>query len=180
MLPVPAPLLRGGMVFLRPLAQRDAAALHAVFADPDRMRHWETPPHGNPATTGVVIRGWLAEAEQGTRLSWCLAEQARGPAFGLVTLYGISARDRRGELAFLQAGTHDGRGLMREALARLLAFGFTDLRLRRIGASCPAGAERAINTLKKLNFLEEGRLRGYLAAAEGATDLCLFGRLLSD
>lgn len=181
MLAITPPLLRGAQVYLRPLALRDADALHPIMADPARMRHWPTPPHGNLATTLAILKGWLAETARGERLAWILANTARGPALGVAAFAAISPPHRRADLVFLLAAEAEGKGLMQDALSRLIAYAATDMRLVRIGADCPAAAARAINLLKRLDFIEEGRRRAYLQhGPHGATDLCLFGRVLSD
>lgn len=52
-----------------------------------------------------------------------------------------------------------GDGYAREAVQRLLAYGFEELGLHRVGAEAPAGDQRAMALLEGLGFAHEGTRR---------------------
>jgi ribosomal-protein-alanine N-acetyltransferase len=53
----------------------------------------------------------------------------------------------------------EGRGYMKEALAAVLAWGFTAMELNRVEAQVHPDNKASLASLGKLGFVEEGRLR---------------------
>lgn len=73
-----------------------------------------------------------------------------------------------------------GRGLGSEAIARLVAFGFTDLNLHRIALQVFATNTRAIKAYEKNGFVHEGRLREAVYVAGKRLDVLCMARLKTD
>ena len=65
-------------------------------------------------------------------------------------------------LGYQIARSHEGRGLMVEALAATNAFAFRDLRLHRIMANHRPENARSARVLERLGFTREGLARSYL------------------
>ena len=65
-------------------------------------------------------------------------------------------------LGYQIARTHQGRGLMTEALRATNAFAFAELRLHRIMANYRPENERSARVLERLGFRREGMARDYL------------------
>ena len=65
-------------------------------------------------------------------------------------------------LGYQIARTHEGRGLMAEALRATNAFAFRELRLHRIMANYRPENERSGRLLERLGFVREGMAKDYL------------------
>jgi len=65
-------------------------------------------------------------------------------------------------LGYSVAWTHEGRGLMTEALRALIDYAFDDMRLHRIMANYMPANHRSASLLKRLGFQVEGRAKDYL------------------
>lgn len=65
-------------------------------------------------------------------------------------------------LGFKVDGACEGTGLMHEALARVIAFAFEEMRLHRIMANYQPANERSAQLLRRLGFVVEGYARDYL------------------
>ena len=65
--PDPAPAIPGGVdrVTLRPFREADAEALHPIFADPEAMRFWSTPPHATLQDTRAYVDATIAATSEG-------------------------------------------------------------------------------------------------------------------
>ena len=53
-------------LILRPFRTEDAPALHVLFADPEAMRFWSTPPHQSLAETEDFVNRTIHAAKTGT------------------------------------------------------------------------------------------------------------------
>ena len=68
-----------------------------------------------------------------------------------------------------------GQGLMREAIGRVVEFGFDDLKLRHFNAACLPNNNRSIQLLLRLGFEKEGYAKKYLQINGQWRDHQLFG-----
>ncbi len=67
------------------------------------------------------------------------------------------------------------KGIMTEAVARVLPFIFDELRLHRAEAACLVDNHRSIRVLEKNGFVREGQAEGYLKIDGRWQDHVLFG-----
>lgn len=101
---------------------------------------------------GTTLRWWLQGLDAPTRIvgSIGLSQVSRGPFQNAMLGYGVDA-------------TCEGRGLMREALAAVIAHAFSAaLNLHRIQASVRPENLRSVALLQRLGFDDEGLARDYL------------------
>jgi ribosomal-protein-alanine N-acetyltransferase len=99
---------------------------------------------------GLTCRTFLVEPDDRTIFgSANISNVMRGPFQACYLGYNI-------------AGTHEGKGLMREALQALIAFAFEELNLHRIMANYMPHNERSAALLRRLGFVVEGTAREYL------------------
>jgi ribosomal-protein-alanine N-acetyltransferase len=85
-----------------------------------------------------------------------------------------------GSLGYWMGTAHAGKGYMSAALAALIPFAHSMLRLRRIEAACLLSNAASIKLLEKMKFSREGTARQYLSIAGHWQDHLLYARLASD
>lgn len=85
-----------------------------------------------------------------------------------------------GSLGYWMGSAHAGKGHMSAAIAALVPFAHSMLRLRRIEAACLSSNAASIRLLEKMNFSREGTARQYLSIAGSWQDHLLYARLSSD
>lgn len=138
----------------------DVDALFELFADPEVARYTDTGPFTSLDEASEVI-DWIDgifASRQGMR--WALA--LRDDADTLIGTAGYNQWHRwnnSAELGYDLAQRYWGQGLMVEALAPILDFGFIQMALNRIEADVTVGNEGSIRVLNKLGFHREGLLR---------------------
>jgi len=143
---------------------RDLAALFDLFADPAVALNTDTGPFTSVGEAEEVM-GWITgifESRHGLR--WVIVDKADED--GLIGTCGFNSWQRHNssaEIGYDLAQARWGEGLMTEALAPMLAFGFGRMGLNRVEADVTVGNVRSARVLLKLGFLEEGllRQRGY-------------------
>jgi len=87
----------------------------------------------------------------------------------------------RAELAYLIDREAEGKGLATEAVQRIVAMCFDELRLHKVFLRTIVGNERSAQLARRCGFSLEGTLRGeFLTAGQARADLHYFGLLVTD
>ena len=157
----PAATIATARLLLRRFRLDDAAALHAIFADPDAMRFWSTLPHATLAETQEFLRRTMAAQEAGTADEFVVLRDAE--------IVGKAGLWRANELGFIFAPRVWGQGFASEALRALMARsarrGFVVLR-----ADVDPRNARSLRLLQHLGFRETGGARRTLCVGGAWVD----------
>ena len=140
--------LRTKRLCLRPPRLDDLADLHAVYADPEVMRYWSTPPHPDLETTRAHLGAMVAG--QRTPTQYFVIERD-GRAIGCA---GVHDGD---EIGFLLHHAHWRQGIMSEALGTLIPYFFDTLGFDRLTADADPNNAGSTSLLLSLGFRETGR-----------------------
>lgn len=159
--------LETGRLILRlPDIPQDAAAIAAHYkADEDHLQ--EFSPASPAMLTEEFWTTWIdqtrAEFDAGLSCKTFLYELDDRTVFGSANISNIVRGPFQAcYLGYTIARTHEGRGLMREALQALIGFAFGDLNLHRIMANYMPHNARSAGLLKRLGFAGEGVAPKYL------------------
>ncbi|MBY4636935.1 GNAT family N-acetyltransferase [Sphingopyxis sp. XHP0097] len=167
-----APTLTTDRLVLRQLVARDASALHATLSDPQVMHWWSSGAHGDLAETEAYI-GFNTARDAG-HLCWAIT-LGDDVALGWVIL-----RERRAgvaELGYILRRDKWGQGIAREALARVIEHGFSEIGYRRIYADTDPDNAGSIALLERLGFSREAHLREEWETHIGVRDSFIYGLL---
>ncbi len=165
---------------LRPLDDRDAQALFAVFSDPRVMRYWSTPAWASPDQAHRSIAADAADRAAGAHLRLGIELPAQRQLVGTCTLFGIQPTNRRAELGYALASPYWRNGYMHEALVALVTHAFAGLSLNRLEADIDPRNATSARTLERLGFRLEGRLRERWIVGGEVSDSDLYGLLYRD
>ena len=163
-------------LFLRPIAVSDAPALFASRSDPDVMRYWDWPTQKSVADVEDIFRLYAPAPRDESMLWWAVALSPDGPAIGECDLSEIDHHHRRGELGFMFAKAHWGKGYASEAAQAVIAYAVGALKLERLTARVHAGNLASMRLLERLGFRPEGTLRGYILRDGERRDCVIYGR----
>jgi RimJ/RimL family protein N-acetyltransferase len=150
-------------LILRELTESDFEAVHAYASDPEVSRYMDWGPNSDADT-----REWLAAAlaQQGAdpRVEYELAMVLRDPNGGgggeVVGTARIGIRDRAARAAdvgYVLRRDRWGQGIATEAARRLIEFGWDELGLHRIWATCDARNAGSARVLEKCRMRREAR-----------------------
>jgi RimJ/RimL family protein N-acetyltransferase len=87
----------------------------------------------------------------------------------------VSSEHRRGEIGYVLAREFWGHGYATEAARRLLTFGFDELDLHKITATCDPENRASVAVLTKNGMYQEGVLRDHVYVRGQWRDRLLFG-----
>jgi ribosomal-protein-alanine N-acetyltransferase len=167
-------------LLLRPLAAPDAAALFAIFSDPEVMRYWSSAPWSDIEQADQYIDSAARDLAAGTMLRVGIEVAATGQLIGQLALHHFDQQNRRCEIGYALGWAHWGKGYMAEAMGALLAHAFGELALNRIEADVDPRNPASMRALERLGFVHEGLLRERWIVAGEICDTAFYGLLKSD
>ena len=179
-LPRDAFTLTGVRVALRPLDRDDAAALFALYADPEVMRYWNHAPWTSIDQARAAIIDARADYRTGASLHYAIAHQDTGELIGCCALYAFARQHRCASVGYMLAKAHRGHGYLREALALLLDHAFTACGLNRVEAEVSLHNTGSCRALARLGFRGEGCMRERWIVDGVRHDTVAYGLLRAD
>ena len=134
-------------------------------------------PHPYPEGLAVTwIEGQAAAAAAGAGYTWAITRRADALLIGAISLI-LSVRHQRAEMGYWLGLPYWNQGYMTEAARRVVAFGFDDLGLYRIQATCLPRNIASSRVMEKAGLTYEGLLRGYVRKGEQFEDIAMYARL---
>ena len=135
---------------LRPFTELDAEDLYAYARDPrvGPIAGWK--PHGSIEESREIIRTVFAAPNV-----FAVVEKATGKVIGSAGFVGQGHGDGAGpsdEIGYALSPAYWGRGLIPEAVERLIAYGFQDLGLREIWCAHYQENVRSRRVIEKSGF----------------------------
>jgi ribosomal-protein-alanine N-acetyltransferase len=152
------PVLAGSTIIARELRSSDAAALHALAADPEVARYsWPAPPNAEAVRKFIV---WArAERRAGRYISFAILSRDSGALAGFFELRRLQPDFFRAESGFFLGPRFWGMGLFVEAAHLVFEFAFETVGVSRIEARTSVENLRGNAALAKVGFRQEGLLR---------------------
>ena len=174
------PVLESERLTLRPIHEDDLPDLYAVFADPDVMRYWSTPPMRDMDEARAYLAGIERNFAERTGFKWAITRRGGDRLIGTTSLFRLDGPHNTGEIGYALGSAHWGNGYAAEAVHRTCQFGFEQLGLRRIEADVDPRNAPSLKVLERLGFTREGYLRERWVVAGETQDSVLLGLLLRD
>ena len=175
------PILECARVRLRPFRADDSHAMFALFGDPQVARYWSFPAWTELAQAEAYLAPTLEPlAPDATMLPWAIADRATDAMIGTATIFAWNREQRRAEIGYSLHRARWGQGLAREAVARVLAYGFEELALRRFEADIDPRNAASIALVEQFGFAREGLMKERWLVNDEPCDSLVFGLLARD
>jgi [ribosomal protein S5]-alanine N-acetyltransferase len=160
---------------LRDFELGDYQAVHAFATDLAVVRYVEWGPN-TPHETEAFLREAITSADVSPRRRYAFAVLHANAErlIGSIELRVVSFEHRRGEIGYVLAHQWWGHGYATEATRRLLAFGFDQLGLHKISATCDPENRGSVAVLTKSGMHQEGVLRDHVYVRGRWRDRLLF------
>lgn len=110
-----------------------------------------------------------------------LTDKLTGNIIGRCGLHNWNAEQHRAEIGYIMHhDTYKQKGLMTEAVATVINFGFGSLKLNRIEALVGTGNVPSLRIMEKFHFVHEGTLRQHHYSTDHYEDSYLFSILANE
>jgi [ribosomal protein S5]-alanine N-acetyltransferase len=171
------PTLTTKRLFLRETLLSDARAVLEVLQDEEVCRFYNLTPLVDIEQARHIIASRRERFESGQGIRWAIATPEDNVVIGSCGYVHWAREWRKAELGYDLARSWWGQGLMTEALAEIIRYGFERMGLNRIEALVVPENVASLRVLEKLGFSREGLLRevGYWKGAHH--DLALMALL---
>ncbi len=164
---------------LRPLRAADADAFYAYLRDPavTELTSYSVP--SVPLVESMIERA-MSRWAAGELSKWGIARSHDDQLIGTCGFNDWSKVHRWAELGFDLAQAHWGKGLMRQAVASVLEWGFGQDQVDRVQAFVRVDNMRSQGLLERGGFVREGCLRSYRVCRGQRHDFYLYALLRAD
>jgi ribosomal-protein-alanine N-acetyltransferase len=168
---VRAPTLAGRRVVLRAVRPDDVADIVDISV-------YDGVAATNEAEALAMLRRIEADTERGETVHWGICLAGRDAVVGTIGFY-RGFRDGTGEVGYVMRAPFRRRGLMREALALVVAHGFGPLGLATVEARTAPDNAASIGLLGRLGFARQPSDGAFLTFAlrPGLTGIAVDSRV---
>ena len=143
---------------LRAFTPADVPAAHAIYSDPEVMRHVGAGPVASLAETASMLRSYADHQALHGFSFWALLERASGALIGDAGLYRAGSEV---ELGYTLGRAWWGRGYATEAAAACLDAAFGPLALDDVIALVEPANVASIRVLEKLGLRRAGERQAF-------------------
>jgi ribosomal-protein-alanine N-acetyltransferase len=173
------PQLETERLRLTELTSGDAPSLLALLGDQEVTEYYDDDVFTDVSQAREQIETWAVMYERRRSVRWGIVHREKDVLIGTCGFYGFHTLHKRAGIGYELARPFWRQGIMTEALAAILAFGFTQVGLNRVEAVVMPENEASLRLLSGLGFQKEGVLRQYenWGEAKGLVDVLMFSLL---
>lgn len=164
------------------VSEADLQSIHELHSLPETDKFNTLGIPENIYETEAIVSDWISKNNSGkeTNFVFKIQLQIDTTFIGLIALNLGKVKYSSGEVWYKFHSTFWNNGYATEALQRILAYGFNDLKLHRIEACCAVDNIGSIRTLEKAGMTREGRKRQVLPLKDGWSDNFEYAILATD
>jgi RimJ/RimL family protein N-acetyltransferase len=171
------PTLETHRLRLRWMTEVDVPALFEIFSHPEVTRYWSWSAYTEVPQAEKLLRDIHECFAERSLFQWGVARREDDRVVGTCTLSDLSGQHRRASLGYTLSRAYWGQGYAREAVSRMVEFGFTSLELHRLEADVDPRNAGSIKVLEGLGFQREGYQRERYFLNDEAQDAVMYGLL---
>jgi len=153
------PVLSSGELVLRPIEDKDTAALFSHFSDDAVTKYMDIDSFTNISEATQIIRFFHQSLEKEEGMRWAITLAGKDELIGTCGYHKISKIHFKAEIGYDLRPSYWGKGIMKEAVSVMLDYGYEDLQFNRIEAFVDPDNLASSKLLTRLGFRYEGFLR---------------------
>lgn len=151
----PFPDLTTERLTLRKITIEDAEDIYALRSD-DRVNKFIDRPKAHSVDDARnFINQIRSRGSNNELLYWAITQKKNSKLIGTIMYWNILKEEHTAEIGFELHPDYQGQGLMHEALAPVIDYGFTNLKLRIIEAYPDENNDKSITLLERNHFKQD-------------------------
>lgn len=168
-------------VVLRDLNPKtDLALFHEAHSDRNSMKYYGMLPCQSITESQELMSSYIRSMEECKSIHKVICDMETGEYMGEKGLFNINAKHKRAESYSILLPKHRGKGVsgIVSGIFSKTIYSTTDF--NRIEAMADARNLSAANSLRRIGYRYEGRLRGYEWSVDGYNDMDVFSKTRED
>lgn len=174
------PVLETERLRLRKLTMHDAADIYSYSQDPRVAQHVLWDAHRSIGESKAYLRYMLRKYRMNEPASWGIELKSTGQIIGTIGYMWIQTDNAAAEVGYSLSRMHWGKGIMTEALERVIAYAFDSLNLNRVEAIHELDNPASGAVMRKCGMQREGTLRQKLMNKGKFVDVDIYAIVRSD
>jgi len=161
----PFPSIETSNLILRRMNYMDINDLFQMRKDAQMNEYIDTKLEESNQETKIYIDKMNKGIDDNKWIIWAIQHKESKQVIGSISIWNINIEEDNAELGYGIIPSYQGQGLMREALLRVIEYGFSRMNLKELDAYTEENNARSINLLKKCDFNEINRVddEGYFS-----------------
>ncbi len=150
------PTLYTDRLILREMTAADAPALFAMRSNPEIMKYIDRPKPATVDDIKELIQTMVLNKEKGDGISWGIFLKKNPEVnIGNIGLFRIIAAHYRAEVGYMLSQDYHLKGIMYEAIQKVIEYGFNNMNLHSIEANINPENTASQKLLEKAGFVRE-------------------------
>lgn len=151
----PFPTLSTERLILREITEEDAEDVFFLRSDQQLLQYLDRDP---PKSLDDAVK-WIQMIEDGVRknefIAWGIAPKGEKKLIGTISFWNIKKEHYRAEIGYVLHPAHQGKGVMQEAMTKVLDYGFREMKIHSVEANVNPNNLASIKILERNNFIQE-------------------------
>lgn len=148
----PFPVLETDRLLLRKISLDDAGDIFILRTNEEAMKYINKP-RLNTIDDAIEL---INKMNEPVRINWGITVKPENKIIGSIGYHRIENDHYRAEIGYMLDPAYWNTGLMSEAIAKVIDYGFTEMKLHSIEAIINPGNTVSRKVLQKYNFIKEG------------------------
>lgn len=153
------PILETANLLLREVVEKDVEEVFFLRSDKEIMKYIPRPlaKTKDEALVHIEVLRKAKENEEG--INWAITQKGNETLIGIIGLYRIEKENFRSEVGYILHPAFQGKGILGEALQKVMEFGFTYCNFHTLTAVIDPRNSASERVLQRANFTKEAHFR---------------------
>lgn len=155
----PFPIIETDRLILRRITNDDVNEVFELRSNPETMKYIPRPLVKTTEDALQHIAMIEEKIVANTGINWGITLKGNPKVLGIIGYYRMQPENYRAEIGYILLPEFHGKGIISEAVKRLITYGFNDLKLHSIEAVIDPENFASEKVLQKYNFVKEAHLK---------------------
>ena len=155
----PFPILETSRLILKQISKDDANEIFILRSDTKVMEYIHRPLAKTLDDALQLIQIIIDTETSGYGITWAITLKENAQLIGTIGYWQIKKEHYRAEIGYLIHRDFQRKGIMQEALSKVIPYGFEVMKLHTIEADVDPNNTASIKLLERNGFIQEGYLK---------------------
>ncbi len=153
------PILETTNLLLREVVDKDVDEVFVLRSDKEIMKYIPRLPAKSKQNASDHIEVLRKAKENQEGINWAITQKGDDTLIGIIGLYRINKENYRTEVGYILHPGCQGKGILSEALQKILEFGFEQCNFHTITAIIDPRNTASEKVLQRANFVKEAHFK---------------------